>query len=344
MTAAIRLLVLMVLFTPLPLIAEEKLTAKELEARFLACHDAIRTWTIELRVDQEQQFQGRTQKISFGHTYWNDGQSRRMDWWQPYVGQGAPNGVRLVEYNVNRRHEERWLLNPDRLVIYQSNELIRMDAQDFGASAMIASSILPPKWINEHHRQKFYDPRVIGLGGDQFGLVHHQSLESVRDFQTGESAVLSETVAEETDASGKPLLVLHYEFINRKTPLTKRFWLDPVRGFHPVQAEMVATRENGNKVYYRSRFELQHDAEAKIWFPRKVSHQRTFNDTQQLKEEWTISRAEFNREIPAKVFTLQGLEIAKDRVFQDSSVEPGKPHLFVWDGEKLVPYTPKPAK
>ncbi|MGV3608408.1 MAG: hypothetical protein ACO1RA_18535 [Planctomycetaceae bacterium] len=149
-------------------------------------------------------------------------------------------------------------------------------------------------------RPPFFDARIIGLSPTPFYFLPKST---INDFVGNGNRDSEDAI--ESEANGSVSVKVAY---SSAAGLKNSMVIDKTRGANPVTAKLEHSQGSNEMVARLATFKTA--GNAKIWFPQEV--EVVLRDAAMIvraKTITTIHRAEFNKEIDPKTFTMDGMEI-----------------------------------
>ena len=292
------------------------------EAKFLGSRLAIKEIHCSLRV-KSKSYGANRQLPSFTCELWASEDKLRMDTIRKV--RSIPN---IDGQGIKGEWDEDGL--PQREVVCKGCERAGQIFQgDDNSNHM--KFLGPPGWKNDPAKRLVH-PRIIGCFPGSFSILYGADLNMM--LQANDRADLK-VDSELLDG----VQTVKLQWINSYTARIT-LWLDPKRGYFPVQVEARATRNVADiaKASYSIWRNLEIVA-AKgdgTFFPKRIKFKQYLPDNVlSMEEEITIDEIEIGKKIDPSIFTISGFKLGDDFYIQDPK------EVKLWKAEKISPVPPE---
>lgn len=213
-------------------------------------------------------------------------------------------------------------------VMLDYNPVKEVHGQQFAIGVRKIADEPDPKGAEAEIRQRFFNPRLIGLEPAQVGHLHRVSFNNILYDDIATSGTV-----QQVDYQGMACLLLE-QTLNRGQSV--KLWIRDDAG-RAVCAAEISNRHKGQLIGTRVEIDLQ-SVEApsgSLDFPKTIKVYDIRDEDVKLMFIEEISDVDFRTNVDAEVFTVKGLQ-ARDGTHVYSTKEPGK---VVQNGE-TVPWRP----
>lgn len=261
------------------------------------------------------------------YEWWMSGTSSRLDSDVHWIDTNLPDGT-IATPVVGQQPRRK-----TKLILTEST-YTTLNTTEFSQQSALAGKIGPRAMALET-MNVIPDFRLLGICPDSFSLLYRSKIEDL----LGAPDRL-EPVVTEVDYQGMRAVLSQYKRANGQT---RSFWILPDSGYCVARVEYNTPVGEGTRTVTLESELKKYPSD--VWFPSKVERKVTKNGVLIGHEVVTITNAEFNHEIPARIFTLEGFEPPEGTIFQDfTTANAGHIVFKAGDSKPFVPTAPPPPK
>jgi len=178
------------------------------------------------------------------------------------------------------------------------------------------------------------DPRILGLQPVYRGIMYSYRIDTIMG-----RADRTKPALEKGKWQGHDCYVVRLELTGPKTKFA--FTIIPAMDHSVVRVEAENRRPDNTVWSATCESAMQRYGKPGWWFPKSCITESKVDGKLEWRDTVEVSDVTLNEPLPAKVFSLSGMDIPVGAIVMDTS-SPGK--LFEWDGKSVVELPQPPSK